>query len=102
MCRLREAAQEAGLATALATRGSGSGRSPDAALGLAIGGVDSGKRVYLKTSRRDELSPMNGPCDCWIRHIQLWPCGCYAPALGSKCLAGKPAICLLQLASRGE
>ena len=52
-----EAAQEAGLATALATLAAAAAAaagSPDAALGLAIGGVDSGKRAYLKTSRRDE------------------------------------------------
>ncbi len=52
-----EAVQEAGLATALATvaaAAAAAAGSPDAALGLAIGGVDTGKRNYLKTSRRDE------------------------------------------------
>ncbi len=52
-----EALKEAGLATALATVAAGAAAaagSPDAALGLAIGGVDTGKRNYLKTSRRDE------------------------------------------------
>ena len=52
-----EVAQQAGLATALATLAAAAAAaagSPDAALGLAIGGVDSGKRAYLKTSRRDE------------------------------------------------
>ncbi len=52
-----EAVQEANLATALATvaaAAAAAAGSPDAALGLAIGGVDRGKRAYLKTSRRDE------------------------------------------------
>ena len=52
-----EALQEANLATALATvaaAAAAAAGSPDAALGLAIGGVDRGKRAYLKTSRRDE------------------------------------------------
>ena len=52
-----EAVQEASLATALATvaaAAAAAAGSPDAALGLAIGGVDRGNRAYLKTSRRDE------------------------------------------------
>ena len=52
-----EAVQEANLATALATvaaAAAAAAGSPDAALGIAIGGVDTGKRAYLKTSRRDE------------------------------------------------
>jgi len=52
-----EAIQEAGLATALASLAAAAAvvaGSPDAAVGLALGGIDQGQRRYLKTSRRDE------------------------------------------------